>query len=275
MEIQARIRLHRRTSTELTDSNPVLLEGQKVIESDTNYEKIGDGVTAWNSLPYQKIRTQDIDDNSTATAPTDSSLLWYLGNLKVTFLNLWDNYLKPKADLLYEPILNFTPENVDNKSIGIEADKASDVKYSSVKSIYDWATTTLWDNYLKPKADLLYGSLTGDNSWLGLQTFKKYKETVYTIPNISTPINPANGTLQYIALTGNWVVTGIENFENGHSIILHVNKSTYTIDLSGIITSNNYWVGKVAPTFGTTINVITIYKMNNTVYGSFNGELGI
>jgi len=36
--------------------------------------------------------------------------------------------------------LGFTPENVANKSTSVDTDKTSDTKYSSVKSIYDWAT---------------------------------------------------------------------------------------------------------------------------------------
>ena len=36
--------------------------------------------------------------------------------------------------------LGFTPENVANKSTTLDTDKASDTKYPSVKSVYDWAT---------------------------------------------------------------------------------------------------------------------------------------
>jgi hypothetical protein len=39
-----------------------------------------------------------------------------------------------------EDSLGFTPENVANKSTSVDTDKTSDTKYSSVKSIYDWAT---------------------------------------------------------------------------------------------------------------------------------------
>lgn len=38
-----------------------------------------------------------------------------------------------------EDALGFTPENVANKSTTLDADKASDTKYPSVKSVYDWA----------------------------------------------------------------------------------------------------------------------------------------
>ena len=39
-----------------------------------------------------------------------------------------------------QDLLGFTAENIANKSTTLDADKASDTKYSSVKSIYAWAT---------------------------------------------------------------------------------------------------------------------------------------
>lgn len=40
------------TAAALAAANPVLLKGEIVYESDTRKRKLGDGVTAWNSLPY-------------------------------------------------------------------------------------------------------------------------------------------------------------------------------------------------------------------------------
>lgn len=40
------------TAAALAAGNPVLLKGEIVYESDTRKHKIGDGVTAWNNLPY-------------------------------------------------------------------------------------------------------------------------------------------------------------------------------------------------------------------------------
>ena len=49
-----RIQLRRGTASEWSTENPVLLEGELGIELDStrNKIKIGDGSTAWNSLPY-------------------------------------------------------------------------------------------------------------------------------------------------------------------------------------------------------------------------------
>jgi hypothetical protein len=48
-----RIRTLYATAATFAASNPVLLEGEPATESDTGKEKIGNGVTAWNSLPYK------------------------------------------------------------------------------------------------------------------------------------------------------------------------------------------------------------------------------
>lgn len=43
-------------------NNPILLNGEIGIESDTKFIKIGDGITAWNSLEYihEAISIDDI-----------------------------------------------------------------------------------------------------------------------------------------------------------------------------------------------------------------------
>ena len=48
--IKYRIRTLYATAAELALANPVLLEGEPSTESDTGVKKIGDGVTAYNSL---------------------------------------------------------------------------------------------------------------------------------------------------------------------------------------------------------------------------------
>ncbi|WP_395326947.1 hypothetical protein WBP06_09535 [Novosphingobium sp. BL-8H] len=50
--IDVRFRLRRDTAGQWTAINPVLLEGEPAMETDTRKIKYGDGVTAWSSLPY-------------------------------------------------------------------------------------------------------------------------------------------------------------------------------------------------------------------------------
>ena len=47
-----RIQIRRDTSTNWSNANPVLAEGELGLETDTNRLKAGDGTTAWNSLSY-------------------------------------------------------------------------------------------------------------------------------------------------------------------------------------------------------------------------------
>lgn len=46
------IKLRRDTTTEWVADNPILAEGETGWEQDTGRVKLGDGVTAWNDLPY-------------------------------------------------------------------------------------------------------------------------------------------------------------------------------------------------------------------------------
>ena len=45
------IQLRRGLASEWTSANPILADGEVGYEKDTRKEKVGDGVTAWTSLP--------------------------------------------------------------------------------------------------------------------------------------------------------------------------------------------------------------------------------
>lgn len=52
MAVVTQIQFRRGTSTQWTSTNPVLASGELGFETNTGFAKIGDGTTAWNSLPY-------------------------------------------------------------------------------------------------------------------------------------------------------------------------------------------------------------------------------
>ena len=52
MSSTARIRLRRDTAANWTAANPVLLNGEAGIETDTRNFKVGNGVSAWSALSY-------------------------------------------------------------------------------------------------------------------------------------------------------------------------------------------------------------------------------
>jgi len=62
------------------------------------------------------------------------------------------------GDIGAEPALGYTPENVANKSTDVDADKTSNIKYPSVKAVYDWAVG-------------LFVALTGNQTISGVKTF--------------------------------------------------------------------------------------------------------
>jgi hypothetical protein len=47
-----RLQFRRGTLAEWTSANPILKNGELVFETDTYQAKVGDGVTAYISLPY-------------------------------------------------------------------------------------------------------------------------------------------------------------------------------------------------------------------------------
>ena len=64
------------TSSTWQNSNPILEDGELGAESDTNYLKVGDGKTAWNSLKYVSTPSADnkLDANGTAQKAISDSL---------------------------------------------------------------------------------------------------------------------------------------------------------------------------------------------------------
>lgn len=65
--LERRILLPRMTAAELSNLNPILKNGQTVIEADTHKHKTGDGATPWNSLPYGKVScVNGLDSDSIA-----------------------------------------------------------------------------------------------------------------------------------------------------------------------------------------------------------------
>lgn len=70
------IQFRRDTSANWTSTNPILAEGELGLETDTQAYKIGDGATAWASLPYNQlspsltvaVMTNQSSDPSTPTS---------------------------------------------------------------------------------------------------------------------------------------------------------------------------------------------------------------
>lgn len=71
------IKMRRGTASEWTSANPVLADGEIGFERNTNKFKIGNGSTAWSSLPYF------VDDNSVPASGIPATVVDAKGDLIV------------------------------------------------------------------------------------------------------------------------------------------------------------------------------------------------
>lgn len=70
------IQLKRGTKDYWASVNPILAQGEPALEIDTGKEKVGDGITPWNSLPYRFNNSSNIEqDEFTYTAPNNTFTL--------------------------------------------------------------------------------------------------------------------------------------------------------------------------------------------------------
>jgi len=74
----AQIQLRRGTAAQWTAANPILVAGEPGLETDTQKLKIGDGTTAWASLPYYITQTTVYAprNQSQTTTINQNSLTW-------------------------------------------------------------------------------------------------------------------------------------------------------------------------------------------------------
>lgn len=75
MPVQTTIKVRRDTLANWGSTNPVLAAGEQGFVTDTRYYKVGDGTTAWNSLPFTSAGYADTAGtaNSAASATTATS----------------------------------------------------------------------------------------------------------------------------------------------------------------------------------------------------------
>jgi hypothetical protein len=69
MALIYQIQIRTATAVQWSTTNPVLSLGEPAYVSDTRQEKIGDGVTAWNSLPYVVSSSGGLIPNGSTGSP--------------------------------------------------------------------------------------------------------------------------------------------------------------------------------------------------------------
>ena len=79
-----RIQQRRDTAARWAQYNPILLEGEVGYELDTDQYKVGDGVNAWNALPYRGDPCVQQEGSSTTTPMSQDATTKALNTVRET-----------------------------------------------------------------------------------------------------------------------------------------------------------------------------------------------
>lgn len=164
--VKARFKQRADTAANWTAKNPVLLQGEIGYESDTNNLKVGDGKSAWASLPYVKEKLAKVatsgsytDLSNKPTIPTvPSSLknpyaLTFTGGASGSYDG---SAAKSVAIPAVDTTLSSTSTNaIQNKAVNTaltnKADKATTISgYGITDAKIENGTITLGNNSIKP-----------------------------------------------------------------------------------------------------------------------------
>jgi hypothetical protein len=170
----AQIRLRRDQAANWTTVNPVLAAGEAGYELDTKKMKVGDGVTAWNSLPYFSSSLYVADDTSTVGEFTSSKTLKITGSGIITTTLTGDT-----LDIFGSgPALGITV--VGDDSTGTNIADGETVKIAGANGIttaMSGDVLTITGNGSDAVANVLYVSKSGNDANNG-QTLATSKLTI-------------------------------------------------------------------------------------------------
>lgn len=144
-QITARITMRKDTAANWTAANPILSDAEFAKETDTGKIKIGNGVTAWNSLPYFTSGAGSVDsvNGQTGTVVLDFTDVGAdeAGSAAAALASsnsYTDTGLAGKQNSL-----GFTPENVANKDTDDTFGANSDTLYPSQKAVKSYVDSGL------------------------------------------------------------------------------------------------------------------------------------
>jgi hypothetical protein len=200
--------------------------------------------------------TADIADSTNKRYVTDAQLV-VVGNTSGT--NTGDNATNSQYSGLAaskQDALGFTPENVSNKSTSVTTDQASNTKYPSVKSVYDWAVglfATISNLALKTDKVLVANRQTASYTLVLSDADKLVEMNVASANNLTIPLNSSvafsTGTQILLAQYGAGQTTivltsGVTLRSNGAKVKLNAQYSGAT--LIKIDTNEWYLFGDIA-----------------------------
>lgn len=148
--------------------------------------------------------------------------------------------------------LGFTPENVANKSTDVATDQASNTKYPSVKSVFDWASSVF--TTASAVASQITAALTGyaTEAWVNSQGFITNVITAlgYT-PVTNARTLTINGTAYDLTADRSWTIPVISTWKDTTTGTVSSGTSN-TVSKTQLIAANTFAVGDVIEiTFGT------------------------
>ena len=283
-----------------TSFNPVLADREIVLEKDTGQFKVGDGVTAYLSLPYGGLvgptGPQGVSLNvkgSVATVgdlpPTgnvvnDAYIVQASGNLYVWNGTAWVDVGKIVGPTGPTGPTGATGPTGPTGSTGATGPTGADGTASSVAgptgpagpTVYPAAgvavsTGTAWDtSKTTPSGDIVG---TTDTQTITAKTLGNYTETVFAVVDgVGAVLNPDNGPIQTWTLGASRTPTQ-SGWDAGQSITLLIDDGTaYAVTWTtlGVVWKTG---GGVAPTLITTgFTVIVLWKVGTTIYGARVGD---
>jgi hypothetical protein len=178
--------------------------------------------------------TADITDSTNKRYVTDAQLT-IVGNTSGT--NTGDNATNSQYSGLAaskQDVLGFTPENVANKSTTLDTDQASNTKYPSVKSVYDWAVglfATITNLALKTDKKVVRNRQTASYTLVVGDKDKLVEMNVASANNLTVPASTfADGDQILVAQYGTGQTTvvagsGMTIRSNGGKLKLNVQYS--------------------------------------------------
>lgn len=261
-ERPVRFRLRRRTAADWTSVNEVLLSAEAGLETDTRRVKYGDGVTAWNSLPYAETPPSDGDKGDIVVS--GSGTVWSI-----------DAGVIVNADVNASAGIVFSKMAALTASRGLVSDGSGVVSVATTTATeigYVNGVTSAIQTQLDAKAPLASPTFTGTLTTAGM---RHAGTVVMRVENTAASI-PSGTTGQGLELSSN-NITSYNRTSSGYgslaidALTIQLRPSASVklladatqVTISGSLKLPSYTVGTV-PAAGTHGAGAMIYVSNET-----------
>jgi hypothetical protein len=269
--MSTRIQLRRDTSTNWTRNNPVLAVGEPGIETDTGIVKYGDGVTAWNGLPYANLNS--LADFTTTTLAEGSNLYYTNARVYANVISLnyaSNSYVNTRLDTK----ANISDITTSNSYVNARLDTKANVSDLTTANVIE--LTNLYFSNSRVYANV---ELIGYSSNAYVNTRLDTKANVLDL-NTSSIVEGSNlyftnervfSNVESLGYASNAYVNSRIDNQTFNSLI-DVGNASFTVDLIAIpsvsalfISSNANANFAVNSHYGETVNP-NIYVISGTTF---------